>query len=196
VARILLDMDGILCDLTGKWFSLYNEEYGDDLRVDALKEWGPHKFAKAGKAIYKYLARPGFFRDLEPLPGAVAGVRALCRRGHEVVIVTAARKGHGDKLEWIRRHLPFLPRDHVVFAHRKELIRGDLLFDDAPHNLEAFAPYGVPVAMAYPYNETVPYTRVRDWPEFLALVDRLFPAAKLARGPRAGAALEPPLPFV
>src|SRR5690606_37094640 len=82
------------------------------------------------------------------------------------------------------------------FAHRKELIRGDLLFDDAPHNLEAFAPYGVPVAMAYPYNETVPYTRVRDWPEFLALVDRLFPAAKPARGPRAGAALEPPLPFV
>jgi len=175
MARILVDMDGVLCDLIDKWFSLYNAEYGDRLHVDALAEWGPHRYARAGKAIYKYLTRPGFFRDLKPIPGAIEGVRALLARGHDVVVVTAARRGHGDKLFWIREHLPFLPRDNVVFAHRKELVRGDVLFDDAPHNLKAFEPYGTPVAMAYRYNEGLPYPRVPDWPSFVALIDRIFP---------------------
>ena len=131
--------------------------------------------ARAGKAIYKYLAQPGFFRDLEPIAGAIEGVRALLERGHEVVIVTAARRGHRDKLEWVAEHLPFLPRDNIVFTHRKELVRGELLFDDAPHNLEGVRPYGTPVAMAYRYNARVDCARVPDWPSFLALVDRLFP---------------------
>lgn len=175
MARILLDMDGVLCNLIAKWFAVYNEEYGDQIHVDALDEWGPHRIARAGKAVYKYLAQPGFFRDLEPIDGAINGVRALLNRGHDVVIVTAARRGHRDKLEWIAENLPFLPRDNVVFTHRKELVRGDLLFDDAPHNLEAFARYGIPVAMAYRYNAGVDCARVANWREFLTLVDRLFP---------------------
>ena len=145
MARILLDMDGVLCNLIGKWFTTYNQEYGDRIHIDALEDWGPHRIARAGKAIYKYLAQPGFFRDLEPIEGAIDGVRTLLDRGHDVVIVTAARRGHRDKLEWVAEHLPFLPRDNIVFAHRKELVRGELLFDDAPHNLEAFEPYGIPV---------------------------------------------------
>lgn len=184
MARILLDMDGVLCNLIAKWFKAYNEEYGDQIDVAALDQWGPHRIARAGKAIYKYLSQPGFFRDLEPIPGAVGGVRALLERGHDVVIVTAARQGHRDKLAWIREHLPFLPRDNVVFTHRKELVRGDLLLDDAPQNLKAFARYGIPVAMAYPYNAGVDCLRVADWSEFLTLVDRLYPAP-MAEAPSA-----------
>lgn len=174
MARLLIDMDGVLADLVTKWFRTYNEEYDDAIAPEMMKEWGPHKVAKAGRSIYKYLGQPGFFRDLEPLPGAIDGVRALLDRGHEIVIVTAAKNGHRDKLEWVWTNLPFLPRDNVIFAHRKELVRGDILFDDAPHNLEAFSAYGTPVAMAYPYNEGVPYSRVDSWPAFVDLVDRTF----------------------
>ncbi len=76
----------------------------------------------------------------------------------------------------------------MVFTHRKELVRGDLLLDDAPHNLKAFARYGIPVAMAYPYNAGVDCFRVADWREFLTLVDRLFPAP----WPRRPRPLNPP----
>ena len=168
-------MDGVLCNLLGKWLARYNTEYGDRIRLEDLETWGPHRIAKAGRSIYKYLSLPGFFRDLEPIPGAIEGVRELMARGHEVVVVTAARSGHRDKLDWLREHLPFLPRENVVFTHRKELVRGDLLFDDAPHNLAAFAGYGVAVAMAYPYNRSAPFRRVEGWSEFLRLVDELFP---------------------
>lgn len=169
--RILVDMDGVLCDLIGKWFYTYNQEYRDNISLEHMTEWGPHRYAKRGKKIYKYLSLPGFFRDLAPLPGAVEGMRQLVEAGFDVVIVTSARRGHKDKLDWVEEHLPFLPRDQVIFAHRKELIRGDIMFDDAPHHLRNFARYGgEAVAMAYPYNQDVPCTRVHSWAEFTKLV--------------------------
>lgn len=171
MARILVDMDGVLCNLLAKWLTAYNEEYQDTLDPQALETWGPHRYARAGKAVYKYLSRPGFFRDLEPLPHAVSGVHTLVGYGHDVVIVTSAKNGHKEKIEWVREHLPFLPQENIIFAHRKALVRGDILFDDAPHNLEAFKEYGLPVAMAYRYNEGVDCPRVPDWKAFLELVN-------------------------
>lgn len=169
--RILVDMDGVLCDLVGKWFRAYNDEYKDEVTLDRMHVWGPHRYAREGKKIYKYLGSPGFFRDLEPLPGAIDGMRQLVRDGHDVVIVTAAKRGQRDKLDWVYEHLPFLPPDNVIFAHRKELVRGDIMFDDAPHHLQNFAQFGgQPVAMAYPYNSSIPYPRVTSWNEFIHLV--------------------------
>jgi len=175
MARLLLDMDGILCDLVKKWFAVYNKDYGEALRPEEMKSWGPHRYAKKGRVIYRYLSKPGFFLDLEPIPGAVAGVRRLIHWGHDVVIVTAARHGHADKLGWLARHLPFLHPHQVIFAHRKELVRGDVLFDDSPRNLAAFLPWGLPVAMDYPYNQEAPGERVHSWEEFLELIESRFP---------------------
>lgn len=176
MARVLLDMDGVLCDLVGKWFAIYNQEHHDTLRLEDMSEWGPHLYAKKGRAVYHYLSQPGFFRDLKALPGAVSGVRQLLSWGHDVVVVTAAKNGHRDKYDWVREHLPFLETRNIVFAHRKELVRGDVLFDDAPHNLAAFAPFGLPVAMAYPYNTRAVGERVNSWEEFLTLIARRFSA--------------------
>jgi 5'-nucleotidase len=175
MARILLDMDGVLCDLIGKWFAIYNKEHHDHIDLSQMSEWEPHLYAKKGKAIYHYLSQPGFFRDLSPIPGAIEGVKQLLNEGFDVVIVTAAKTGQRDKMQWVKEHLPFLDTRNVIFAHRKELVRGDVLFDDAPHNLVAFAPYGIAVAMAYPYNQTYPGHRVRSWDEFLTLAHQLFP---------------------
>lgn len=171
-------MDGVLCDLVGKWFTLYNREHHDHIDLEHMSEWGPHLYAKKGKAIYHYLSRPGFFRDLAPLPGAVDGVRQLLDEGFDVVIVTAAKNGQRDKLLWVEEHLPFLDTRNMVFAHRKELVRGDVLFDDAPHNLAAFEPYGLAIAMAYPYNQSFKGHRVNSWVEFLTLIHQLFPSEK------------------
>lgn len=191
--RILVDMDGVLCDLAGKWFRLYNQEYHDDLSVAKMAEWGPHRYAKEGKRIYKYLGLPGFFRDLEPIDGAVDGMRQLVSAGFDVVIVTAARRGHTDKLAWVAEHLPFLPQDNVIFAHRKELVRGDVLFDDAPHHLRNFAKYGgEPVAMDYPYNRALACTRVRSWPEFVGWVFARAAGAALRASRRPGRVAKAP----
>jgi 5'(3')-deoxyribonucleotidase len=58
-------------------------------------------------------------------------------------------------------------KKNIIFSHRKEKIQGDLLFDDAPHNLEAFKKTGrIAIAMDYPYNALLDVPRVNSWLEF------------------------------
>ena len=159
--RILIDMDGVLCNLMDEWLRRYNAEYGDALSTEQITSWGPHRFAKAGRRIYKYLSLPGFFRDLVPLPGAVENMRRLLAAGFDVPIVTAA-SGHQDKRDWVSEHLPFFNTDNMIFAHRKELIRGDILFDDAPHHPERFSTAVSHLPWRIRNNAHVPYRRIWD----------------------------------
>jgi 5'(3')-deoxyribonucleotidase len=62
----------------------------------------------------------------------------------------------------------------LIFAHQKYRVVGDLLFDDAPHNLLAFQRTGrIAVAMDYAYNRNVDAPRVANWREFEQLVLQL-----------------------
>lgn len=155
---ILLDMDGILADLTTPWFAAYNRRTGDSLRLEDVHEWEVSKFARKGD-VYAPLRDPGMFRNLKPLPGALEAVRALHDEGHRVVIVTAClgstQTGAYEKKQWVKEYLPFLdPKDMVVTAS-KDLVRGNVFIDDGPHNLKAFRdanPYAFIATIAYPYN--------------------------------------------
>ena len=37
--RILIDMDGILADLLGKWLRHYNDDYDDCLTINMVDSW-------------------------------------------------------------------------------------------------------------------------------------------------------------
>ena len=173
---ILVDMDSVIVDLMSEWHRRYNEDYGDDLTVDRLLTWETERYVKpeCGLKIYDYLDEPGLFLNLRPLPGAIESLRRLHER-FDIVIVTSSRmNAYAEKEQWVERHLPFIGRKNLIFAHRKELIRGEMLFDDAPHNLLAFQQTGrTAVAMDYPYNRHVPGPRVKNWNEFERLAEQL-----------------------
>jgi hypothetical protein len=78
--------------------------------------------------------------------------------------------------------MPFFDLNNFVSCHRKNLVSGDILFDDGLHNIVPFAGTGrQAVLMDAPWNreETtqessekfVPIARVKHWNEFLTLVD-------------------------
>lgn len=171
---LLVDLDGVCADLARKWLAEYNRDWNDDLTLDRIVEWEWHRFVKpqCGTRVYHYLSRPGFFADLEPVPGAIETLAAL-QEQVEIVIVTASpRPAMGDKVRWVRRHLPFIPRENVVLTYRKDLVRGDFILDDAPRNLRHFQ--GVRILMDYPYNRTFHEAwRVRHWAEAADLIRRL-----------------------
>lgn len=178
---LLVDLDGICADLAGKWLSVYNREWNDDLTLDEIVEWEWHRFVRpeCGKRIYHYLSRPGFFADLHPIPGAIPVLERLQARAELVVLTASPRAAMADKVAWVRRHLPFVPRENIIITYRKDLVRGDVLFDDAPRNLRYFQ--GVRVMLDYPYNRHFHQCyRVRDWAEFERLMDRVL--ADLAAG--------------
>jgi 5'(3')-deoxyribonucleotidase len=174
--RILIDMDSVIVDLMSVWFDKYNRDYNDHLTIDHLLSWETERYVKpeCGHNIYSYLDEEGLFRSLQPLPDAVSVLQRL-KEHHDIIIVSSSRThAFTDKELWVEEHLPFIGKTNLIFCHRKDVINGDLLFDDAPHNLETFRNTGrIAVAMDYPYNRQVNVPRVHDWREFEKFVDNL-----------------------
>lgn len=183
---LLFDLDGICCDLVSKWLEHYNRDYSDRLRPEDITVWEWHTLVKpeCGKKIYHYLNRPGFFADLQPLPGAVETLQSLSETLELIVVTASPKEAMADKTRWVRRHLPFVNKHNLVITYRKDLVRGDFMFDDAPRNLKNFP--GVRIMMDYPYNRDFQDChRVRDWAEFRCLILNLVrEQGKNPRGPR------------
>lgn len=182
---LCFDLDGICCNLAKKWLQHYNRDWHDHLTLDDITVWEWDRFVKpaCGPRVYHYLSRPGFFADLEPIPGCVSVLQRLEPRVELVVVTASPRNAMADKVQWVRRHLPFVPRHNVVVTHRKDLVRGQFMFDDAPRNLRHFQ--GTRILMDYPYNRDFhDCYRVHSWEEFGALMEQLLSGARPA-GPDA-----------
>lgn len=116
--KILIDMDGVVVD-----FDRYCID--TDLTPDEVKRWA------------------GAYREMEPMPGAIDGVRALIAAGHDVWLATKPPTGqpraYADKVAWVMDNLPELTRKIILTAD-KGMLRGDVLIDDQPWkaNCESF----------------------------------------------------------
>jgi len=138
--KIGIDMDQVLNNLNKKWFKTYNEKYNDNLTMEDVTAWNMLNFVKpeCGRDIFKILATPGFFRDLEIQPNAQEVVEWLCKY-YDVYVVSAAHYANtGDKGLWLKEFFPFIKYENIIFCNDKSLIRMDYLIDDAPHNLIDF----------------------------------------------------------
>ena len=181
--RILLDQDEVLCHWTKRILQYWNEDHPDrpPMTTDDIQNWdhrtnmGP----ESELGLRAYMRYPFFYRDLEPIDGAVEGVRTLLDKGHEVRIVSSvprsATMAYVGKIEWIRLHMPYFDISHFYACPHKSELEGDLLLDDGLHNLEPWAKKGrTAVAMARPWNQGWS-PRVESWEQFLHLVEELEP---------------------
>lgn len=174
--RFIIDMDDVLAETSIKWIESYNKDYKDDLIRESVKSWGWHEYVKCGWKIYDYLDQHNFFFEIEPIEGAIEGMEKLIMNGHDVIIATAtpidSTVAHEEKKEWIRFHLPFFDLKNFASLARKDILCADLMFDDAPHNLNSFQ--GITVCMDRPWNKNCKSTfRVSNWEDFLDIVTKL-----------------------
>lgn len=161
-----IDLDQVLNNLNKKWFQYYNEKYNDNLTMEAVTEWGITKFIKpeCGNDIFKILAIPGFFRDLEIQPNAQAVVEWLCSY-YDVYIVSAAHYAVcGDKGAWLQEHFPVIPYKNIIFCTNKSLVHVDYLIDDGCHNLETFTGQGL-LFDSHHNQEENRFPRMKGWLE-------------------------------
>lgn len=158
--RILIDMDGIIVDLLGKWLDCYNHDFNDCLSVDMVDSWHIAECIKpqcSPEKMMSYIHRPGFFSDLKPLPGAIDGVKAIMALGHDVKFATAPCNADSAKckIAWLDYHFngSGLTGLDSFICQDKHWIDADLLIDDKPETLARWDVKGCLTAtIEYPYN--------------------------------------------
>lgn len=140
---VLLDVDGVLADFSGELLRWVGPQY---TRAQ-LTEWDLTKalgIENRQHLFDEYASEPGFCESLPVLEGAQDFVEEL-RKVADVVIVTspysAARLWTFERLRWLERHFGISKYD-VIFAKRKYLVKGDVMIDDGPHNIDEFVNRG------------------------------------------------------
>lgn len=177
---ILVDMDDVLENLSEAWIDALNEEYGTEVDYREERDWKMEKsFPDLTPAqIYAPLYDEAFWARVKPIPGAAEVLDRLIRDGNEIFVVTTSNYTTlKTKMEDVLfKYYPFLDWRNVIVATHKQMVRGDVLIDDGPHNLVG-GEYAK-ILFDAPHNrkfnaERAGVIRVKDWNEVREVLEFL-----------------------
>lgn len=137
---ILVDMDDVLEQLVKGWVEYLNERYGIHASPDDITEWNMERNfpTLTAEQVYGAIHEDDLWDHVYPMPGAVEALEKLIREGHQVYVVTATEyQSLRAKMEKVLfRYFPYLSWRQVIITQNKHMIKGDVLIDDGPHNLQ------------------------------------------------------------
>lgn len=176
---ILFDADDTAENLSEVWLALLNERYGTAVTVEDIHDWDISLAfpSLTREQVYGALSWEELWRRISPMPGSQRVLRRLYGEGHRLFMVTATDYRHcKPKMDAILSMFPFLDWDHVILTSRKQLIQGDVLIDDGPHNLVGGG--YARVLFDRPYNRAFPAEqegciRACGWDEVYAILEEL-----------------------
>lgn len=136
---LLVDMDGPLADFDVAFFSMCDFR---GFAMDATVHTQQHRFATDHildpadrRAARAYVDGPGWFADLPVVPGARAGLEEMAEYA-DVWICTKPLESsptcRDEKAAWVCEHLGSRWLSRLIIAPDKSLVRGSILWDDAP----------------------------------------------------------------
>ena len=147
-----------------------NEKYCQDVEWKLIRDWDICKAYPTLKytEIYGALQDPKLWELVEPIPFAAGIIEQLIKEGHQIYIVTSSYyKTIETKFDTvIFKYFPMIDWEHVIIACNKKMIKGDVLVDDGPHNLEG-GDYAK-ILMSSPHNFNYPaesngMVRAKSW---------------------------------
>ena len=137
---ILVDMDDVLELMLEGWVQVLNARYGTNATPDDVTSWQVEDAfpGLTKEQVYSVELEDSFWDWVQPMPGAREALEKLISEGHEIYVVTAtAYQTLRAKMEKVLfRYFPFIDWKHVIVTFNKQMIEGDILIDDGPHNLQ------------------------------------------------------------
>ena len=170
-------MDDTIENLGETWVAYLNEKYGTSVKRCDVTDWDISKsFPSISKhEVFAPLFDKKMWKRVKPLPGAVEYLKRLMDDGHKVLIVTASHQNSvAIKLNHVLfKYFPFFTYKDVIVTTQKQLINGDIMIDDAPHNLEGGKYFGILVSA--PHNRSYDaekngFVRADNWDEIYKIV--------------------------
>jgi 5'(3')-deoxyribonucleotidase len=159
--KILVDLDGICADMTKKLLSIYNAEWDDTLKYEDITSYNFGGIVKpeAKDAVHEIYRRPGFYKDLEPIPGAIETIARWKEEGHRPLFCSSppSSTGAAEKYDWVLEKFGFagFSRKDVILANQKDWVKADALVDDCPKNARLYRqawPGAFITTIGQPYN--------------------------------------------
>jgi 5'(3')-deoxyribonucleotidase len=136
---ILIDMDDTIENLCETWVKFLNRRHDTNYSLEDVTEWDmTRNFPSLSREqIFAPLLEEEFWKEVRPIEGAVDCIKQLIDDGHKVYIVTAS---HPDTVKLkldnvLFKYFPYIDFTKVIIASDKQMIIGDVMIDDAPHNL-------------------------------------------------------------
>lgn len=178
---ILVDLDDVLINTGVEWVALLNERYGTHVNYDDITRWDIEKFfpSLTHDQVFSPLLNGDVWPRVTPISGASATLTRLIDDGHEVFIVTASSINTIGK-KWrsvIKKFFPIIKEDHVIVSRRKDLIRGDVLIDDASHNFDGnHSYYGILFDTPHnrDYRGTInKFARANNWHDVYNIINSI-----------------------
>ena len=138
--RILVDMDGVLCDFDGEFLKRWRERHPDKFYVPLeerttfyVKQQYPDELKPL---VVEIVLEQGFFRDMMPVAGGREALFEMEEMGLEVFICTSPLSTYKncvlEKFEWVDRVLGPGWVKRIVLTKDKTLVKADYLIDDKP----------------------------------------------------------------
>jgi 5'-nucleotidase len=173
--RTLCDIDGVVCNFVQMFLSAVEAATGIHADQKDIKTFYVEESLKLNdfqkKNVWDIVNSVGIAARMNPLPGAVEGVKALAKVS-DLYFVTApidtSPTWDYDRRQWLIKHFGEELGKKVLFTASKEVVAGDIFIDDKPENLEEWKkawPHGICVLWDQPYNQNghVRLPRTSDW---------------------------------
>jgi len=163
--RVLLDVDGVLCDFLNPCLRIINNLMGTSHTLDHMTSW--HVFEALGvpadveKLVYDEMKTPGWCRKLPVYPEAIEGVRML-RDIADVYVCTSPMNGETwvhERERWCMAHFGFTRKD-FVHTEAKYTTAADVLVDDKTETVVRWSqhfPDGLGIRFSQVTNKFVPF---------------------------------------
>jgi 5'(3')-deoxyribonucleotidase len=133
-------MDEVLNTLLESWVEYLNARFGKNAKAEDINAWDLRCIYPdlTDEEVNSPLYDGVFWEMVRVKPHSVEALKEMVDDGHEVFIVTAqlVYQTIPEKMDWLFEKFPYLLWDNVIITRRKQLVKGDVLIDDAVHNLE------------------------------------------------------------
>ena len=174
------DLDGTVVDSPQQVVNYVNERLDlhltmNDFKTYSMEDALPDKYKWIIDAAFR---DPLMWKKVSLIDGAYDAIKRLYDEGHDIYFVTSSLPSNlKKKIGHLTRSLDFFPADyvwqHTINIHNKQLLRLDVIVDDALFNLNGNREY-YSICMDMPYNQTdglIPnFTRVHNWREVYSAI--------------------------